>query len=429
MVELAPTFRDFVTGAEKSVFGECRLDGVSIETEPLLNGVPYKIHRQSHDVEHRRAAGTFFTGSAKSKQIAQQLRKKLPAGSLVMDPTCGIGDLLLAYAGYLPIETTLPQTLLTWGEQLSGIDLNADLVRLTKARLVLLARLRGGFTGKIDDIDGIFPHIRVGDMNQAKLELGEPDGFLFNPPFGVVKNVEECTWSAGSINAAALFLAELVKQKKASALISAILPEVLRCGSRYAAFRTYLEQLGVWGSYKSLGRFDAWTDVDVFSTLIVPSPKGKIWGSRGMTKDDIRVGDMFRVHVGAVVPHRDSKKGVWQRYICAKTTPKWCDGFEPSVSRRFRGTVFKPPFVVVRRTSSPSDGNRAVATVIVGDRTVAVENHLLVLLPMDGSVETCRRLIRVLASHETNTFLNAEIRCRHLTTGIVAQIPWVEPDE
>lgn len=429
MVELTPIFRDFVTGAEKLVFGEYELEGASVETEPLLNGVPYKIHRQSYDVEHRRAAGTFFTGSAKSRQIAYQLHKALPAGGLVMDPTCGIGDLLLAYAEHLPLEATLHQTLVTWGEQLSGIDLDADFVRLTKARLVLLARLRGGFTGKIDDIDRIFPQIRVGDMVQAKREVGEPDGFLFNPPFGIVKDVDECTWSAGSTNAAALFLAELVKHKKVSAPISAILPEVLRCGSRYAAFRTHLENLGVWGNYKSLGRFDAWTDVDVFSTLIVPSQKGKIWDNRCGAQDDIRVGDMFRVHVGAVVPHRHPKKGGWQRYICAKTTPKWSDEFEPSVSRRFSGTVFKPPFAVVRRTSSPSDRNRAVATVIVGDRTVAVENHLLVLLPMDDNVESCRRLVQVLASDATNTFLNAEIRCRHLTTGIVAQIPWVVPDD
>ncbi len=428
MVELSLTFPDFVSGAEKSVIGECELEGRSVETEPLLNGVPYKVHRQSFDLERRQASGTFFTGSANARQVAHQLHEVLPGGGLVMDPTCGMGDLLLAYAEHLPIEATLHQTLAAWGKQLSGFDLDADLVRLAKARLVLQARLRGGFDGEIDRIDGVFPHIRVGDMMQAKDTLGEPNGFLFNPPFGVVRDVGECAWSAGSINAAALFLAELVRHKKVSAPISAILPEVLRCGSRYAAFRIHLVNQGVWGSYKSLGRFDAWADVDVFSTLIVPSPDGKIWDSGVEARNDLRVGDRFQVHVGAVVPHRHPKKGAWHRYICAKTTPRWCDGFEPKASRRFGGTVFKPPFVVIRRTSSPSDRNRAVATVIVGNRNVAVENHLLVLLPKDGEVESCRRLTQVLASDETNDYLNVGIRCRHLTTGIVAQIPWLEPD-
>ena len=130
-----------------------------------------------------------------------------------------MGDLLLAFAEHLSLETTLHQTLDSWGRQLSGFDLDADLVRLTKARLVLQARLRGRFNGEIDRIDGVFPGIGVGDMMQAKGGLGKPDGFLFNPPFGVVKDAGECGWSAGSINAAALFLAELVTHKKASAPI------------------------------------------------------------------------------------------------------------------------------------------------------------------------------------------------------------------
>ena len=429
MVKIAPEFQDFVTGAEQSVIGECDLEGRSIEAEPLLNGAPYKIHRQSFDVAHRRAAGTFFTGSSNAMQIAQQLRESLPADGMVMDPTCGIGDLLLAYAKHLPLEANLNETLVAWGKRLSGFDLDVDLVRLTKTRLLLCARLRGGFTGKIESIDEIFPQIRVGDMLQAKRDLGKPDGFLFNPPFGVVKEVGKCSWSAGSANAAALFLAELIAQAKKTARISAILPEVLRCGSRYAAFRAHLEKQGYSAGYKSLGRFDAWADVDVFSTLIVPSANGKLWGGGVEARSHLCVGDKFNVHVGAVVPHRHPHKGAWHRYICAKTTPRWCYGFEPKSSRRFRGTVFKPPFVVVRRTSSPSDRKRAVATIIVGDRTVAVENHLLVLLPLDGELESCRRLLQVLASDKTNAYLNAGMRCRHLTSGIVGLIPWYQPND
>ncbi|WP_299500453.1 hypothetical protein [uncultured Roseobacter sp.] len=429
MVGLAPTFRDFVAETERSVFSECKLDGRSVETEPLLNGAPYQIFRQSTEVERRRTAGTFFTGSANAWKIAHQLHETIPADSLVMDPTCGIGDLLLAYADHLPVEETLQQTLTNWGTQLSGLDLDAELVRLAKARLVLSARLRGGFIDEIGNINELFPQIRVGDMMTAKRMLKKPDGFLFNPPFGVVKEVADCSWSAGSVNSAALFLAELVTQKGSIAPISAILPEVLRCGSRYEAFRNQLERWGFWGSYQSLGRFDSWTDVDVFSTLIVPSPGKRIWNSGDEGRKGQCVGDKFDVRVGTVVPHRHPKKGPWHRYICAKSTPRWCDGFAPKSNRRFEGTVFEPPFVVVRRTSSPNDRYRAVATAIVGDRPVAVENHLLVLLPKDGGLESCRQLVRLMGADETNLFLNTRIRCRHLTTGVVAQIPWLEPND
>lgn len=426
---VAPKFQEFVRGAEQLVFGDCELAGRSLETEPLLNGAPYKVHRQSFDIEARRALGTFFTGTANARLVARQLHTALHEYSLVMDPTCGMGDLLLAYAELIPIEDTLEATLDAWGKQLSGLDLDTDLVRLTKARLVLQARLRGGFTNEIKDLDSILPGIRIGDMMAAGDALGEPSGFLFNPPFGVVKEVSDCAWSAGSVNAAALFLAELVAHKSPDAPVSAILPEVLRSGSRYKAFRTHIENRGLAGGYRLLGRFDAWTDVDVFATLLEPSQGRRIWDMGSEPGEGKRVGDAFRVHVGAVVPHRHESKGPWCRYICAKSTPRWSDGFEPQANRRFAGTTFRPPFVVVRRTSSPSDRNRAVATVILGERDVAVENHLLVLLPEDGSLESCRELVRVLASDATDDYLNASIRCRHLTTGIVARIPWIETDD
>ena len=40
MVELAPTFHEFVSGAEISVTGEFELAGRTVETDPLLNECP-----------------------------------------------------------------------------------------------------------------------------------------------------------------------------------------------------------------------------------------------------------------------------------------------------------------------------------------------------------------------------------------------------
>src|SRR3546814_8281363 len=83
---------------------------------------------------------------------------------MVMDPTCGIGDLLLAYAELLHLATTLETTLDTWSHQIAGIERRPDLVSMTKARLVALARFRGHFNTHLERVDTVFPHIVVGDM-------------------------------------------------------------------------------------------------------------------------------------------------------------------------------------------------------------------------------------------------------------------------
>ena len=71
----------------------------------------------------------------------------------VLDPACGMGDLLLAYAERLPIEATLEETLDAWGRQLAGIEKRADLAAVARARLVALARFRGRFVEPIASID------------------------------------------------------------------------------------------------------------------------------------------------------------------------------------------------------------------------------------------------------------------------------------
>src|SRR3546814_3919478 len=72
---------------------------------------------------------------------------------MVMDPTCGIGDLLLAYAELLPLAPTLETTLDTWSHQITGIERRPDLVSMTKARLVALARFRGHFNTPLESVD------------------------------------------------------------------------------------------------------------------------------------------------------------------------------------------------------------------------------------------------------------------------------------
>ncbi len=397
---------------------------VPVERQPLLNGAPYRAFRQSLDIVDRRRAGTFFSGPALAQDLVRLLQSTMPAGGLVLDPTCGIGDLLLAYAASLPIAATLSATLMAWGEQLAGIELRPDLVLMAKTRLMALARARGRFSDPVADIERLFPHIVVGDMFQEPARIATAAGILFNPPFGRTSDHKGASWGSGRLSAAALFLDAVLRARASSTPIAAVLPEVLRCGSRYGRFRDRLAEAGISGAFESHGQFDQWTDIDVFTTLLLPKA-GALWPAASAIQDRA-VGDAFTVRVGPVVPHRDPCKGPWRRYICAKSVPAWSDAFEPVLNRRFQGTSFTPPFVVVRRTSSPKDRKRAVGAIIVGDRPVAVENHLLVLMPKDGQLQSCVALLRVLSSDAATDHLNQTIRCRHLTTGSVSTISWPE---
>jgi hypothetical protein len=422
-------FEIYVEKAISETRGARPADPASARQHPLLNGAPYQAFRQSVDLADRRAAGAFFSGPSIAKTLAQSLAAELTPDAVVMDPTCGLGDLLLAYAEYLPMASSLSATLALWGQHLAGMDLDADLVRMAKVRLVMLAKARGAFDGLVEEIDDIFPLISVGDALTDIERLKAADGFLFNPPFGQTKPVTTPDWAAGQINAAALFLEALIGSAHPRVKpIAAVLPEVLRSGSRYVRFRAHLESIGVTGAFKSEGRFDAWTDVDVFTTLLKARPGADLWRDLIADATDT-VGARFHIKVGTVVPHRHALKGEARPYLCAKTTPAWDEDFIAHAERAYSGTVFKPPFVVIRRTSSPSDRSRAVGTLIQGMEPVAVENHLIVATPREGGVKACRDLLKVLRAPETSDYLNRVMRCRHLTTGTVAAIPWRACDD
>ncbi|MBB4799070.1 MULTISPECIES: N-6 DNA methylase [Brevundimonas] len=416
-------FETYIDAAVSAGLLEVHEGVETLDQHPLLNGAPYKAFRQSIDLDERRRAGTFFSGPEIADKLAAAIRLKVSSDAVVMDPTCGLGDLLLAYASGLPIRRTLVETLDFWGCRLAGMDTRSDLVRMTKVRLLFLARARGRFSEATNDLDGLFPLIAVGDALKDTDRLAAADAFLFNPPFGQVQSETEQPWAKGQINAAAIFLATLIAHRKPAAPIAAILPEVLRCGSRYGRFRDFVSDAGLTGPFEPMGRFDAWTDVDVFWTLLQPGVKTALWRNMQAPCADT-VGDRFIVRVGTVVPHRHDEVGVTRPFLCAKTTPAWAERFEAVGRRRFDGTVFKPPFVVIRRTSSPSDRSRAVGSIIVGNQDVAVENHLIVARPKSGTLADCRALLRVLKSSATTDHLNHAIRCRHLTTVSVASLPW-----
>ncbi len=175
--------------------------------------------------------------------------------------------------------------------------------------------------------------------------------------------------------------------------------------------------------------FDESADVDVFLLRVVRRKEGKSAGKRfrwAKTVDQkvTTVGDFFDVHVGRVVPHRDPKTGKEHPYIHPRCIPTWKIVRTFSEKRRHEGMVYRTPFVAIRRTSRPGHPYRATATVIAGKKSVAVENHLIVCEPKDKTLKSCRILMRKLKKKAVNKFLDNRIRCRHLTVGAVAAIPF-----
>jgi hypothetical protein len=130
-----------------------------------------------------------------------------------------------------------------------------------------------------------------------------------------------------------------------------------------------------------------------------------------------------QIHVGPVVPFRHAKKGPCHRYLTTHNAPPWETVSQVNDQRRFSGTVFHPPLVVVRRTSRRNDRFRAVGTIMNTKSSLAIENHLMVLLPRDGSLKTCQKLLRCLKRLDTTAWLNDRICCRHLTVSSLASLP------
>ncbi len=365
--------------------------------------------------------------------MARRLATRVPVRSdfqgLYFDPACGAGDLLIGVAKRLPVAPTLKETILDWGKRLAGWDISPEFVRMAKARLVLLAASRCRARPNSHEIvlDTVFPRISVRDFLAQSKPLQPDDVVVMNPPFSYIATPYDCSWSSGQVNAAAVFTEKVMRQAPVGLRVMAILPEVLRSGTRYDRWRSLLASLAQIRGQRPLGRFDKWTDVDVYLLdLVRVSNEGEQESKEVLPagRSPGGVGRRFSVHVGPVVPHRHKETGPDVRFIHARSVPAWgeCEGVVET--RRFSGRLFLPPFVVVRRTSRPGDAKRAVPTLVLGQSPVAVENHLMVLVPRDASVATCKELIRRLASHRTDSWLDNRMRCRHLTTRILAALPW-----
>ncbi len=376
----------------------------------------------------RRRYGAFFTGSKLAARLAE-LGTKFGANSVIHDPSVGMGDLLIAIAKHLPLSRTLDETLRRWGWQLTGTDIHPLFVEGAKTRLLILAQHRHGLNSvPTKGVDGLFPNIRVADGLTEHDAYAQASHLTLNPPFVLTAAPEDCKWAGGRITQAAMFVITALERAKPGAELLAILPDVLRSGSFTAQWRKRVEELSDVEKVKPHGIFDESADVDVFLLRLRRRANNSKFKPAKWTnapaKAKTTVGDFFEVHVGRVVPHRDPETGDEHPYIHARCVSAWKVMRNFDESRRHAGKVYQAPFVVIRRTSRPGHPYRATATVIAGKRKIAVENHLIVCEPKNKTLKACKELQRQLKTRAVNDFLNARIRCRHLTVGSVAAIPF-----
>lgn len=391
-----------------------------------LNGGPAVELEKTDSRDDRRSAGAFFTPSIEASRLIARFPPSNRTFAYI-DPSCGAGDLLLAAAHTLPIRHTLEATLQLWSKLLAGFDLDARFVSATKARLILLARSRldHAWDTPLSTHSELFPHIVVADGLHDELPpIAHSIRMLMNPPFTRMAAPDDCSWSSGHVSAAAVFIDHWTQILPKGSQIVAILPDALRSGSRYERWRHVIEAQTKLLSLESRMRFSPSIDIDVFSlaVTVVSSDRETSYPWWPHPTGSTTVRDLFDVRVGTVVPHRHDMTGPLRRYATTQSLPIGREVATISSVRRFAGTVFEGPFLTVRRTSRPG-GRRCAVTLVSTTDPIAVENHLVVLLPKDRTVATCRTTMKRITQDTTDRWLDSRIRCRHLTVSAVESIP------
>lgn len=389
-----------------------------------LNGEATEALHRLIDRATLKKDGVFFT----PKMLAAKLIQMLPLGNIgreiFYDPACGTGNLLLECANLLPVFGSFDETVRHWGHQLRGHDLHSQFIETTKLRLVLLAIKRGRFNKISFSTDSIFPHICVGDSLADSSGYESATCTVMNPPFTHCTN-KSLTWSSGRVSSAAVHYDRALEKTSNCSVIAAILPDVLRSGSRYEKWRQRIADRGSIDVKIESEQFTKHADVNTFYLVLnrSNSPNSFKWHDICLGK---KIEQNFQVNIGSVVPHRHPDAGNKVPFLHAKRLEPWATINEVTAYRGFNGTCRKGPFVVIRRTSRPDDKYRAVGTVVADDRKIAIENHLIVCTPMDGSLATCHKLLKLLKDQRLTEWLNKKIRCRHLTVESILSAPSFE---
>lgn len=357
---------------------------------------PYDALRGTTDIATMRSKGAFFTGPALATELWATDIDSLADGSVVFDPAAGAGDLLLPAAGVA---------------QAKGLDLRLRIndiedafLRIATKRLVA----SGGPTVHVESSQQDFL------IDQHNLE--DVTHVVLNPPY--IPVTAELGWASGKVNAAAIFVTAALSKMQPGAILLALLPDVLRSGTRYSRWRDEVESLGRVTDLQIHGVFDEETDVHVFLLRVVAGEaSGRFQWSGAST--DRTLGQLCNVRVGPVVPHRDPAAGPVVPFVTARNLTSGVDEV-----RAFAGRLVGGPMILVNRTSRPGEAPRVRARKREQAEPAAVENHLLVVTPKVAASPTIHDILKVLQSRQTAEFLDERIRCRHLTVTALKEIPW-----
>jgi N-6 DNA Methylase len=404
------------------------------EVASALDGQPGRQLRKLYSATELRGTGTYFTGSKLANRLVFSLARMLPNVSQIVDPACGAGDLLVACARHLPIQRSARETMRAWGARLFGFDINSAFVGATRCRLALLAMERTQAAAPMRrelSLRETFGNIEArSGLTDWRLQRS-PAVIVVNPPFSYGVAKQDCEWASGRVSQAASFMDVCLRNATTGTRILAILPDVLRTGTRYEKWRKMVAQKARVNKVQIAGQFDELTEINVFLMDLVVGEtndeKDVAW-AHPTIRGILTVKDLFSVHVGPVVPFRLDGTGRWCGYFQAEQLPPWQTVDRIQRRIRFKGTTYKPPFVTIRRTSKADYQVRCIGTVVTGSDPIAVENHLLVAIPHDKTISTCQKLLRVLQRESTSRWMNERIRCRHLTVGSVSDVPWPEDE-
>lgn len=381
-----------------------------------LNGLAYDSLRSLVPLQDRRKSGAFFTGHEMAAAVLDYHKINFGKEVVFYDPACGTANLLIAAA------QKYSDDLLRNGAKVSyiGTDIHQEFVHAGKLRFDLFKTIAANFPSNCD------VQILREDGMLCTEYYKRATHILVNPPFNKVESPRNIDWAKGKVSNAALFINKIAAEVKPGTQVIAILPEVLRSGSRYTEWRKYISSAFAMSDIHLLGQFDRHTDIDVFSVLLTksenPLPPNWVWTKTERTISKTISSD-FDVSVGTVVDNRDKTEGVERPYLVSRGLLGWTTISECNRRRKHSGKTYSSPLVVIKRTSRVGDAHRTIATIVNLEEPLYIDNHLIVLIPKSGKISTCRSLLKKLKSRATTDFVDQQIRCRHLTVKVVSNIP------
>ncbi|MES2701887.1 MAG: N-6 DNA methylase [Bacteroidota bacterium] len=379
-----------------------------------VNGLASERLRNLVPLSNRRACGAFFTMDELASRVLQAHQLKFEKKAIFYDPACGAGNLLIAVRNYYAASSKKLNI------QVRGTDIHEEFINATNLRLRIWELYE---RGKVVDYSS---NVAVCDGMKDNTFYQLATHVVVNPPFNQMDSPVNLQWASGKVSAAAVFVDAIIENIRPGTQIVAILPDVLRSGSRYHKWREHISAACTIDTVNLLGQFDKHADVDVFSILLTKKKSGSPadlskWNN-AVTAQTV-ISDLFNVTVGPVVDNRDLHTGVLRPYIVSKGLQNWIEIGDRLQTRQHSGKAIESPFVVIKRTSRHGDGHRALGTLINIPEPVYVDNHLIILKPLSGLLQDCQQLLDVLQRQSTNQWIDEQIRCRHLTVNVIKNIP------